>query len=594
MAALRRFIRKDFRNRIAFYIIPFVIAALMIISMCCYYTFYQAFKNEKLESTQILIDQIGMQFDSKFKSIKTPVSYITLNQAVESALKRYQFMNVKERYFLNEAVRDNLSNIDAFIDYVTDIIMVGKNGYRFNLPTKYALDEDKYEEEREWIESFIESDTTRFFYTTVHYYDYYVRGEEIRQVVSILLPLKYQGGYYGYIQADMNYEALNEQLYKVYSQEETNITIVNEEGVILFDKEEEKLNKGLDESVRSLMTGNGGSFTAVQDGEKKLVVYQKLDVTGWYLLAIIQYQSITRTSDNVLRIIWSFILPISILMSVVFAVAISNQIRKPVNELSERVGSVDIENYEYAEKDYGVDVINRLGEQFEESFGKIKELIEKVYIAEIRQKNAQYEILQEQITPHFMYNSLQLIKTEALLAGNKEIGEITTSFSNLLRYSLEKDVKWVNVKQETENIVDYLNIYHKRFPQKFSYEINIDEKIQSRMVLKLILQPVVENCIKHGFRDITENGKIKVEGYEQGEDIWFRISDNGEGISRQRMEEIRQSLNDNGRTINTVGLINVHRRIVIEDGAGYGLVEIVSEQGKETIFTIKVRGNRYV
>lgn len=317
MAALRRFIRKDFRNRIAFYIIPFVIAALMIISMCCYYTFYQAFKNEKLESTQILIDQIGMQFDSKFKSIKTPVSYITLNQAVESALKRYQFMNVKERYFLNEAVRDNLSNIDAFIDYVTDIIMVGKNGYRFNLPTKYALDEDKYEEEREWIESFIESDTTRFFYTTVHYNDYYVRGEEIRQVVSILLPLKYQGGYYGYIQADMNYEALNEQLYKVYSQEETNITIVNEEGVILFDKEEEKLNKGLDESVRSLMTGNGGSFTAVQDGEKKLVVYQKLDVTGWYLLASIQYQSITRTSDNVLRIIWSFILPISILMSVV-------------------------------------------------------------------------------------------------------------------------------------------------------------------------------------------------------------------------------------------------------------------------------------
>ena len=312
------------------------------------------------------------------------------------------------------------------------------------------------------------------------------------------------------------------------------------------------------------------------------------------MLASIQYQSITRTSDNVLRIIWSFILPISILMSVVFAVAISNQIRKPVNELSERVGSVDIENYEYAEKDYGVDVINRLGEQFEESFGKIKELIEKVYIAEIRQKNAQYEILQEQITPHFMYNSLQLIKTEALLAGNKEIGEITTSFSNLLRYSLEKDVKWVNVKQETENIVDYLNIYHKRFPQKFSYEINIDEKIQSRMVLKLILQPVVENCIKHGFRDITENGKIKVEGYEQGEDIWFRISDNGEGISRQRMEEIRQSLNDNGRTINTVGLINVHRRIVIEDGAGYGLVEIVSEQGKETIFTIKVRGNRYV
>lgn len=65
-----------------------------------------------------------------------------------------------------------------------------------------------------------------------------------------------------------------------------------------------------------------------------------------------------------------------------------------------------------------------------------------------------------------MYNSLQLIKTEALLAGNKEIGEITTSFSNLLRYSLEKDVKWVNVKQETENIVDYLNIYHKRFPAK--------------------------------------------------------------------------------------------------------------------------------
>ncbi len=593
MNALRGFIRKDFRNRIVVFIIPFMVLIIMIISMCCYYIFYKAFKEEKLESTQILIDQIGVQFDAKFKAAKSPVSFLTLNQQIENALKRYPKMSVAEQYFLREELRGNLSNIEIFIDYVTDIIIVGKNGYLFNLPTRYALDEKKYNEEKEWIESFIEPEATRFFYTTSHENDYYNQGEGIRQVVSVLLPLKYQGTYYGYIQADMDYEALNSQLYGIYSQEETDITIVNKDGTIVFDKSEEKLDRKLDQSVHCLLTEKSGSFTIQQDGQKRLVVYQKLDVTEWYLIASISYESIVSASDYVLKIIWLIILPAFTILSVILSMILSSQIRKPIHELSERVESVDIESYEYMERDYGVDVINALAVQFEDSYSKIRELIEKVYVAEIRQKNAQYEVLQKQITPHFMYNSLQLIKTEALIKGNREISEITTSFSNLLRYSLERGIKWVCVQQEKENIEDYLNIYHRRFPGKFSYAIEIDQAIQSRFVLKLILQPIVENCIKHGLRDVSENGRIIVRGYEDKGDIQFEVEDNGEGITQKRIEEIRQSMRDESN-MNHVGLINVHRRIQIEDGSGYGLIKIHSQPCEKTIFVIRVRGNRYV
>ncbi len=594
MNRLTRYIRKDFRNRIAVYIIPFVITIIMIISMSCYYTFYSAFKQEKLNSAQILIDQIGMQFDARFKTVKTPMSYITMNQTMETAMKRYQNMSIQEKYYLDKDMTEYLSNIDAFIDYVTDIIIVGNNGYTFNLPTAFRLDHEKFSQNKDWVVQYMNTNKTQFYYTLVHQADYYEQMGTSKKVVSVLLPIMYQGTNYGFIQADLDYEALNKQLYKVYSQEETSISIIDQDGTIIFDKEDSMLNQQLAVNIKENIHDNQGSFTVKTDGKEMLVVYQKLDITNGYLVARISYSAIFEVSNKVLKIICTIILPIAIILAVLFSVGISDQIRKPLNELYERVGQVDIKNYEYLEKDYGVDIINRLGEQFEDSFVKIKELIEEVYIADIRHNNAQYEILQKQITPHFMYNSLQLIKTEALISGNKEISEITTVFSNLLRYSFEKDVKWVTVEQEKSHIIDYLNIYHKRFPKKFEYQISIDRQILQKAMLKLILQPFVENSIKHGLKDISEGGIIKVNGYLYENDIYFEVIDNGIGIDSEKIKEIEYQLNDNENTIDNVGLINVHQRILIGDGKEYGIIKIESVPYKETKFTIKIRGNEHV
>ena len=488
-----------------------------------------------------------------------------------------------------------MGSIEIFMDCILDIIFVGENGFRYNLPAREGLNHEKYNLKKDWFESFIDGEIPRFYYSTVHMNQYYdTRREGGNRVISVLLPLKYQRTYYGYIQVDMDYEKLYAQLYQFYGQQETDITIINEEGIVLFDKEKEDLDQIIDESIRESCEGTNGYFTICEDGVKRLMVYQKLEETDWYLLAGIPYSNLTSVCDYVLKILWLVILPIFMIISVLGAIAISKKISKPLSKLIKRVECVNIEEYEYQEIDYGVDVLNQLGERFEDSYGKIRELIDKVYIAEIRQKDAQYEVLQNQITPHFMYNSLQLIKTEALLAGNREISGITQSFASLLRYSLEKDVRWVKLEQEKQNIENYLKIYHKRFPEKFTYKIEIQDLIEARLVLKLILQPIVENCMKHGLKDVTKGGRIILRGYLKDDDIWLEVEDNGAGISAMRIEEVKQNLNGQIHTMSNVGLINVHRRILIEDGQGYGLVGIESIPAVRTLIVLRIRGNRSV
>src|SRR5258708_9074439 len=245
--------------------------------------------------------------------------------------------------------------------------------------------------------------------------------------------------------------------------------------------------------------------------------------------------------------------------------------------------TVTVANYQPTQIDYGVGEIADLGRKFEAMLAQNNLLIEQVYLAEIKKKNAELNVLREQITPHFVYNSLQVIKAEAIFAKNRQISQVVTAIANLLRYSMDNQASQVTVADEINYINNYLDIYKRRFIGQFEYQVEVAEEMMGCSVQKMILHPLVENCLKHGFENMKSGGCIQIRGRREGGCCIFEVVDNGNGMSPEKMEQLRQKLQEaNHSLVDGIGLFNVHQRIRIEHGSAYGIIEIDSKEGDYT------------
>lgn len=238
--------------------------------------------------------------------------------------------------------------------------------------------------------------------------------------------------------------------------------------------------------------------------------------------------------------------------------------------------------------------IEVIGHRFDDMTKKIDNLIKDVYLARMHQQEMELLALTNQINPHFLYNVLQLIQTKAVIARNNEIEEMIIALGQMLRYTMERTGERVKIQDEMNYIQNYLKFYKARFDSLFDYEIIYDPDILSKTMLKFIIQPIVENCFKHGFKNKKEGGVIRIKIYEEGTDIVFDVYDNGDGISDARIKKIYEGL-DNHTNIAGIGIQNTDLRLKLVYGNNYG-IHINSQIGEFTqvIARIKAEENQEV
>jgi sensor histidine kinase YesM len=249
--------------------------------------------------------------------------------------------------------------------------------------------------------------------------------------------------------------------------------------------------------------------------------------------------------------------------------------------------TVNVANYEPADIDYGVGEIAELGNRFETMLAQNRDLVDKIYVAEIKKKNAELQALREQITPHFVYNSLQLVKAEAIFAQNREISQIVNAIANLLRYSMDNRPALVTVADEVGYIRAYLDIYRRRYLGKFDYELAVPDEMLNCTMPKMLLQPLVENALKHGLAQMKSGGCIRIVGRREDDACRFEVRDNGAGIPPAVLQRLREGLHA-AEQQEGIGLFNVHQRVVLERGRGYGIVAIESSAGHFTNVVLRV------
>mgnify|MGYP002638992098 CR=1 FL=1 len=228
---------------------------------------------------------------------------------------------------------------------------------------------------------------------------------------------------------------------------------------------------------------------------------------------------------------------------------------------------------------------------------RLNEYTEKILRYEIRQKEAQIKMLTYQINPHFLYNTLNTISAMAEIENMNQIVEITESISNIFRYNLKGESE-VKLGEELEHVKDYVRIQTYRFPRRFKVSYDIPEELEEIKVMKFILQPIVENCISHGFCNMVRDGKIIVSARleAEGDMIVLTVDDNGEGINKKRLEEINNKLflsrmdreNEEFIGADGIGIMNVNARIAAYYGGECGIiVQSVYGKGTQTVLRLK-------
>lgn len=271
------------------------------------------------------------------------------------------------------------------------------------------------------------------------------------------------------------------------------------------------------------------------------------------------------------------------IMALLLSLLVSSGLIRPINNLKERIKTSDIESEIKETEPVFADEIQELEISFNEMMKRIQELMELNAEESESKRKLELYALQVQINPHFLYNTLDAIAWLAKLKQQPEIERLALALARFFRIGLHKGDKFITVEEEFQIIKNFIEIELIRFPDKFDIEYVIDPEIKNEQIMKLILQPIVENAIKHGISGMEEKGHISVKARCEGEFIYFEVIDDGLGFEVEKGYTPKYSMSSSG-----YGIKNVDERIKLEYGEDCG-VTVESKPNSGTKVTLKIR-----
>ena len=290
--------------------------------------------------------------------------------------------------------------------------------------------------------------------------------------------------------------------------------------------------------------------------------------------------------------IFSVILIISAVgFAVVAAWSLSRSIYTPIKKLHDVTTTITKNDLQALMTSDNVDEITELGMSFNIMIGKIKELLDSKIKEQENLKKAELRALQAQINPHFLYNTLDTIIWMAESKRTDQVVRIVTALSSFFRISLSKGMDWITIGEEIERIKSYLTIQKMRYHDILDFKIEVDQDVAENTILKLILQPLVENALYHGIKNKRQGGTISVRARRKGEnEVLLEVEDDGIGFTPEKLARLRAELDDDAGDIKMesgYGIGNVNNRIQLYYGKQYGL-SIQSEYSTGTCVTLVI------
>ena len=383
-----------------------------------------------------------------------------------------------------------------------------------------------------------------------------------------------------------------ESVYTDLSKESLNyISILSENNEEIIKQAE---NSGiLKNFYRQQLQGKRGFYTDSKAG--MLVSYVQLEDPSWKIVYHIPLKELYREMDTLKRWVLLIIVYGLIILSVL-SVLTSVDIITPINKLVEGMKKVERGNkHEDIELDRS-DELGYLSESFNRMSKKIDYLVNRIYKEEIALKEAEIKALQAQINPHFLFNTLENINWMAQLNGVPEISETVSALAKLIDGSIGRGDRTISLREELEYIDNYMTVLKNRYEDKFEVIKILDDGLMDKKIPRLLIQPLVENAVKHGIGKSRRKGIIRLEAFREEGHIVFEVEDNGMGMTAEELEALNKRLQEDELILEgngavparkSIGLENVNRRIKLLYGSSYG-VKIESSYDEYTKVTVRI------
>ncbi|QUO31655.1 sensor histidine kinase [Faecalicatena sp. Marseille-Q4148] len=517
-------------------------------------------------SSRVIIDKAKAINAQKLESVASNMNSI-MSHVNEVSHLIIQSDDVKD-YLSGHSTKDAsevLAFLSPFVGYnnaISTIRMEGINGKELvlgNVRTSPSLSED-YKRRADELNGYYFWDVHQLsgVGASFHPVKIFAQTRQFRNMFSLSEQI-------GYISIEVLEDAITDTYSQHLSSPNSIFLIINESGEIIHSNRTEY--EGIRVSLSNLEQAQLNPTEELSLYDSYVISTQSLSNTDWKIVDLTPSAEILKDNQIILKVILSIVI-CNVVICILLAIYISHKQLAPLRTLCHLLNDAGNKNFNEYSGTPSNDEIGILTEEFNKMSNQLEVLLNKVYAAQLKQSEAEFQALQSQINPHFLYNTLDTIYWVCRLGHTSDASELVKALSDMFRLSLSKGEGLIPLRDEIQHLMSYLTIQKKRCKTSVDIRIDIDDnpELLNAKVIKLILQPLVENAFIHGLPDNTKESLLKISIKLEDNTIIYIIQDNGVGINPEFVKELNSNTHNSG-----FGIHNVNERIKLLFGSSYGI-----------------------
>ena len=563
------------------------VAIVTVISMN--YTRTSVFDNSSLY-TQTIIQQMNQNIDSYIDYMENISYLVSSNEDVQA----YLFGDEPDP----ESRVRILNQFKTILDSRSDILnlgIIGENGRMLINDALRLTNPDLDIHTQEWYTNALNGSASS--YLSSSHVQHIISGER-PWVITLSRGIRNKSSEVGNQKEgvffiDLNYSAISELCNQSMVGNQGYAFILDAEGNIVYHPQQQQLYNELQTENISLIMGTDQDTVLFGKGSgEKLYSISRSEKTGWTVVNCVRVEELLRKSNKA-QSLYVLVAMGLMIVALFFSRFISRSITQPIQQLCDSMERV--QEGDFSVSDIAVESQNEIGsltKSFNVMTHRIQELMEQNIREQEAKRKSELKALQSQINPHFLYNTLDSIIWMAEGKKNEEVVLMTASLARLLRQSISNEDEVVSIGQEVEYARGYLTIQKMRYKDKMEFQIEVDPSILHIPLIKLVLQPVIENAIYHGLKYKESKGLLLVKGFMKNDNAVLQVIDNGVGMDEETLAHIYERHKVNYQS-NGVGVYNVQKRLQLYYGNEYGIT-YESKKGEGTTATITIPGRQEV
>ncbi|WP_229520742.1 sensor histidine kinase [Paenibacillus sp. GM2] len=391
--------------------------------------------------------------------------------------------------------------------------------------------------------------------------------------------------------------------------------IIDAKGNFVDKPHQVEADEYMDEVIKQRLLAGEDTFTERIGGQNRMYVSQQLQAADWRMVISVPVSELRQPIMNI-RYTTVIAGAVTLLVALWIAGRFGKSLVQPLRKLVRNMRLMEKGEWQTIDPGDREDEFGYLIHNYNKMLTRLSDMIEQVYEAELKsqkaelsvqrialeQHKAEFQALQLQINPHFLYNTLETIKCYAVVQDSEEIMEMVEAMASMLRYAIQTSLTEITVVDELKHVLNYMKILQYRTQRQFELEVDIPPHLLLHKMVRLTLQPLIENVFQHAFPNgIQKHHFIGIRGYTEGDRFILAVADNGVGISVDQLHAVREKLRlnqlaeaDSQTTYHQggLGLMNVHRRIQMVYGETYGLsIDSLIGQGTKIIMSLPSDGS---